>query len=432
MIHSEFDPLSVDRLDRYLSSSDLLPPAVEVLRQETLVVDSLSAKRHPRAHEIPDIQGRPGDYEALLKGLAPQRLGVLSGHEPGEQIYFLDKTFPHAQFEVMFMAVTPEVKPSLYDLTPPMVGDTFQVMATFAEYAELLGLYPHISWSYDPDTSYVDRPSGQGAKWHHTHMVARTPLELLDVQDRKQAVSSLPQTRQRRLVDETAVVMSNLLSDILIAENPGLSALLLPPFAEGNASPVMKLRLPEGWDTLRSESLAGTLAGIHQTILREYSLAWGIIGDGYKPNRNWYFQSRGAFNRPNFVNPDITQPYLLSQYERRGVRAESLLMMQKMLAGFRPELVSRIRQNPSKYDRDILSHVLPLAGPSYSTAIARDGNGELAIYLRPYLFSDLGGAGLAYIHDITVKTKKGVGTYEDDEIATREQFQRNFISRLEL
>ena len=43
----------------------------------------------------------------------------------------------------------------------------------FALFSESQGLYPNISWTYDPDTR--DRKSGQSQLWYHMHLNSHTP-----------------------------------------------------------------------------------------------------------------------------------------------------------------------------------------------------------------------------------------------------------------
>jgi hypothetical protein len=51
-------------------------------------------------------------------------------------------------------------------------------------------------------------------------------------------------------------------------------------------------------------------------------------------------------------------------------------------------------------------------------------------HVRLNVFSDLGGAGVSVVNGVIVKVRKGVGTYDGDELAARSAFQRGFLTTL--
>jgi hypothetical protein len=51
-------------------------------------------------------------------------------------------------------------------------------------------------------------------------------------------------------------------------------------------------------------------------------------------------------------------------------------------------------------------------------------------HVRLNVFSDLGGAGVSVVNGVIVKVRKGVGTYDGDELAARAAFQRGFLTTL--
>ncbi|MFO0703917.1 MAG: hypothetical protein U0525_04305 [Patescibacteria group bacterium] len=82
-------------------------------------------------------------------------------------------------------------------------------------------------------------------------------------------------------------------------------------------------------------------------------------------------------------------------------------------------------------NRDLTTHVMPMAGPCYSTSICEIG-GDVIMGIRPYIFSDLGGAGVGMPYGIVTKIKKGGGVLNDDEMQARRDFQSGFIKYAKL
>ncbi|MGH3318768.1 MAG: hypothetical protein ACRDN9_01080 [Streptosporangiaceae bacterium] len=80
-------------------------------------------------------------------------------------------------------------------------------------------------------------------------------------------------------------------------------------------------------------------------------------------------------------------------------------------------------------NRDRTTHVYPLAGLAYSVCFS-EHRGDLFAHVRLDVFSDLGGAGASIVNGVVVKIRKGVGTYDEEELAAREAFQCDFLRAL--
>jgi hypothetical protein len=87
------------------------------------------------------------------------------------------------------------------------------VTACFAEHCQADGLYPVLSWSYDPAT--IDRESIQGEKRFHAHLVGRTQYELQRVDALTVPARAYPTRQRRRIVDEASVLGAMLAADCL-------------------------------------------------------------------------------------------------------------------------------------------------------------------------------------------------------------------------
>ena len=80
-------------------------------------------------------------------------------------------------------------------------------------------------------------------------------------------------------------------------------------------------------------------------------------------------------------------------------------------------------------NRDRTTHVYPLADLAYSVCFSEQ-DGDLFAHIRLNVFSDLGGAGVSVINGVMVKIRKGVGIYDEEELAARASFQRGFLTAL--
>jgi hypothetical protein len=80
-------------------------------------------------------------------------------------------------------------------------------------------------------------------------------------------------------------------------------------------------------------------------------------------------------------------------------------------------------------NRHRATHVYPLADLAYSVCFS-EHQGQLFAHLRLNVFSDLGGAGVSLINGTIVKVRKGVGAYDQEELAARAHFQRGFLTAL--
>jgi hypothetical protein len=73
--------------------------------------------------------------------------------------------------------------------------------------------------------------------------------------------------------------------------------------------------------------------------------------------------------------------------------------------------------------------VYPLADLAYSVCFSEHRD-VLFGHVRVNVFSDLGGAGVSVIDGTVVKIRKGVGVYDEEELAARDAFQRDFVTAL--
>lgn len=394
------------------------------MEQSSLVIDSITAKKHP--HGNPDnnlmtdmIRQIYCDFTGSLRDLNAE----------GVPLAFVDKKFPHALLEVMVMEATNgQIYPSIYD-QPQSINRMFSIVSQFAHYCHNKGLVPSASWSYDPDTSISDRESGQGLKRFHAHLIGREGDELLQSLQKTEPLKNKDKFRQRRLADESIPVLSNVLEGVIRHSLSIPNKVKLKPPVDG--LPCTSVNL-ESWDDLNSGEVQQFLMNTHYLIEQTYIAMINLVSSGYQPNRQW--ESITAYKRPKYNFSNEAMEKLKQALTAVGSSPTATEELITFLESCKPDLVDKISRrydDGNPYNKKITSYFYPAAGPCYSTSILEKNDGKITIALRPYLFSDLGSAGLTFIHDgyvwIPTKIKKGIGEMTQAEMSQRISFQQEFI-----
>lgn len=396
---------TVEMCPHALGSASLLPAAVETARGAVPVADPLTVKGCPGYAP----KARPRRLAAVAQ--IWRRSGVLThiGVGPDESYMLIDKRHPHAQREVMAMSSGVRVRTGLHDHSPAFGVALGAVTVCFAEHCRGAGLYPVLSWSYDPAT--VDRESIQGEKRFHAHLVGRTAAELRRVDELTAPARSYPPQRRRRTVEEASVLGAILAADCLAGVR--LHAVeVVEPLSSPQATASLQLRVPGGWDAFTDPALLADLNAIHYVLRRIYDAIAGACLAG----------TSGMWRRPT-VAPgrvgDVPLPLAPTSREALG----------HYLAALRPGLLANVASHADPVNRARTTHLYPLADLAYSVCFS-EHRGELFGHVRANVFSDLGGAGVSVINGIVVKIRKGVGVYDEEEFAARGAFQRDFLTVL--
>ncbi len=386
-------------------SALLLPPRLEAARGAVPVADSLTVKGRPGYSP----QGRP--RELAEASLIWERTGVLAhvGAGPDESYMLIDKRHPHAQHEIMVMSAGARLRSGLHDHSPAFAAALGAMTTCFAGHCAAAGLYPVLSWSYDPATT--DRESIQGEKRFHAHLVGRTGHELVQAARLTLPARAYPARQRRRTVDEASVLGAMLAGDCLAAVR--LHALeLVEPLSTPQATACLQLRVPSGWESFTGPALFADLRTLHQILRGIYDATACACLTG----------TAGKWQRPAV---DASQ----ARQVRLPLRSAGRDALGHYLAGLRPGLLADAGFYADPRNRDRTTHVYPLADLAYSVCFS-EHHGELFAHIRLNVFSDLGGAGVSVINGTIVKVRKGAGTYDEDELADRAAFQRGFLTTL--
>jgi hypothetical protein len=383
----------------------LLPAALEAARGAVPVADPLTVKGCP-GYAPTARPRRLVEVDQIWR-----RSGVLAhvGVGPDESYMLIDKRHPHAEHEVMVMSSGARVLAGLHQHSPAFGAALGAVTACFAEHCRAAGLYPVLSWSHDPAT--VDRESIQGEKRFHAHLVGRTADELQWVDGLAAPARAYPPLRRRRTVDEASVLGALLAADCL--DGARLHAVdVVEPLSSPQATAALQLRVPCGWDAFTDPGLLADLTTVHGVFRRIYDTITDACLIG----------TAGTWQRPA-VDPARASDAPLP------LTATTRAALGHYLAALRPELLADTTPYTDPANRAWTTHVYPLADLAYSVCFS-EHRGELFGHVRANVFSDLGGAGVSTINGTVVKIRKGVGVYDEGELAARDAFQRDFVTAL--
>lgn len=241
----------------------LLPPELEAARAMVPVADPLTAKRK----QGPSAKAMPGVLDSLAHIYGRTDVLAHIGLGPDEAYMLIDKRHPHALFEIMLMSAGPALRSGLHDHSARFGGAVGALAVCFVEHCQDHGLYPTVSWSYDPAT--VDRESIQGEKRFHAHFVGRSADELARVAALATPAQAYPPPQRRRTVDEAGV-----LGALLAADCPAgirmRTLRVVEPLSSPAATAALQLRVCGGWAAFTDPALYADLRRLHGTLRHIY------------------------------------------------------------------------------------------------------------------------------------------------------------------
>ena len=389
----------------------LLPKRYEKHRHQILVVDSLKIKKLPNIRQ--DLGSR---NELQSNSDIKQKAAVLATKQIGTQelITYINKIKPHALYELMLFSSGTKPLSGFKDHSRAFQVYILKQIGIFAQFAQLNKLTPVASWSYDPDTH--DRESLQHEKRFHMHLVCRRKRGIKFTTTHTTNFKHLSTNRQRRICDESSILVSEIAREQLQTKGV-LDVLEVIHDTNDNLSKVLlKLRVRGGWESFFKHDLAYELTKVERILEKIQT----TLRKGVTVGKN------GLWQRAKLKN----NQEILAFVNKNKLSISPTL--QKLTLHFYKRLQKQTRiedLDAKNYNRDIVTYLYPLAGPAHSVTITEYG-GEVYIYIRPALYSDLGGAGVCVINNTIVKLKKGVGTFSDNEVKKRTKFQEDLLKKL--
>ena len=167
-----------------------------------------------------------------------------------------------------------------------------------------------------------------------------------------------------------------------------------------------------GWQAFTDPALFADLRTLHRILRRIYDATARACLTG----------TSGVWQRPILDASRADQV-------RLPLSRASLDALEHYLAALRPGLLASTGFYADARNSHRATHVYPLADLAYSVCFS-EHQGQLFAHLRFNVFSDLGGAGVSLINGTIVKVRKGVGAYDQEELAARAHFQRGFLTAL--
>ncbi|MBI5456580.1 hypothetical protein HY969_02470 [Candidatus Kaiserbacteria bacterium] len=400
-----------------LRTDTLLPENLESKRLQVPVYDALHVKGRNDAKDFRHFSRKrdaQDEYEDFLGMSRPFLLQEVAAKDT-EPVFLMDKLTPHSLYEVMIMSASVERKSSILDHDAATRRLIFNLMSKFPEYAHSRGLYPYLAFNYDPLTQ--DRESGQAEKRFHAHLIGRTSDELAEITEHQQPLGKISPMVRRRLVDETSILGSLIAFDYF-KETPFRTIEIAPPLQQKNG-PLLEFVLKKGWDDLSTREFEADFCQIHSGLEKLYELLVSGVAEGQS----------GEWKRPQLrLATDL--PLEQSLREMKWLSPESRSAFLHFVKHLKSSILEKTHlfRNP-KY-RNITTHVYPLAGLCYSVGFCED-NSHVKMVIKPQIFSDFGGAGLEKLNGIITRIRRGVGTFDDKEMAERKKFQSGFVERIE-
>jgi hypothetical protein len=212
-------------------------------------------------------------------------------------------------------------------------------------------------------------------------------------------------------VDEACVLGSMLLGDCLAAVRLHVLE-LIEPLSTPQATACLQLRVPYGWQSFTDPALFADLRTLHR-VLREI---YDAVADACLTG------TIGKWRRPTLNASQADKVRLPLSSASRAALAH-------YLTALKPGLLADTGFYADPRNRHRTTHVYPLADLAYSMCFS-EHHSQLFAHVRLNVFSDLGGAGVSVINGTVVKVRKGVGTYDEEELGARAAFQRGFLTAL--
>jgi hypothetical protein len=392
-------------------SSILLPSELRPAYLEASVGNHLTAPANPSAGPLRLNELRnPEDIS---------RLADVKFFQEETGMAVIDKQFPHAVKEVMWLHAEATPRPTLHDYFQADPGYVkaralFSHMASCASAAEAAGDYVSLSWSNDPLTQH--RASIQGEKRLHFHLTARQE-ELEEIPQITTNIGALSFVDRRRLAEEFSVIAKQVIQDICARR-------ALPYELEDIHPCVLSLKIGD-WKDLETPDTVTKVANFIEFLETEYDQLAKALGE-----------------EPNFGSgiegADNAYEDRISEVTGLDIGRSGVLALANFIRNTRPWCDGRATRQVEQFiaipvDRDIAEHrkhlrtaIVPLQGFAYSAAFSR-WNGELYLHMRVCKFSDLGGAGCAVIDGMPVRVKKGGAPLTSQQLMRRKKFVNTAI-----
>lgn len=393
-----------------LTKQNLLPEDLERKREETKVI-KLPTKGYPEGYfkNADSKDGRSAEFNNTL--YPREELIGKSGSQGHLSLY--RKAFPHCLYGMMVVKNNNISEIGINDFSEQERCDFFKITKEFAIFSESQGLYPNISWTYDPNTR--DRKSGQSQLWYHMHLNSHTPESKRQILSEGKELKNFNGAETKRsFIDEFSILASLILKDYFEKSDIKLQGQIVGPFEFDNL-PNFGIVAEQGWEYILSQEFNDDLLKVHNAILMIYEevktlLFIGDSGEWERPEKKEQKIKSGEFA---WMSPNTIEAINI--------------FIQNLDTSLLKEKKELFKSNPKS---TLTSHLYPLGGPSYAITITKVDGGKILISVRPQMFSDTGAAGLHHVFGTTVKLARGSEVYSDKELKLKTNFEEGFVDFL--
>ena len=328
---------------------------------------------------------------------------------PG-RLALIRKLIPHGINEMTVMAQDgygDEAIDNLFGFSAEIRSSFYGVGAAFATYSEKNGLYPVVSYTYDPFTG--DRKAAQSVKNFHLQLTARTPQELVTMQYEVRPLAQHKGSVERRqLVDEAALIGSLAFNDYFMAHPLG-SLQPIAPFTRDTCSNI-RFEVGDNWDAIKHSKF--------DEDLREMHRAMSDIYRGF--SEPTMMGENGQWQRQRVIKEQANQ-YLDTLPWMQDSTREAMKYYIDKLQEKHLDRVAMLKAS------GLTSHIYPLNGFTYGATLTRGNEGGILLSIRPMVFAEAGSTGLQYLDPVGahVRMMRNAGEYNEDELREKMEFETN-------
>ncbi len=416
-------------------SKDKIPLAPQAI-DRLLVVTGVPVPRPPNPLNEVDLSAFPEIIQTSCPpnpAHRPTRPLVFTDNE-NNALALMDKTNPHALYEIMIMQTGAKEKPAINDISDEKLGLLLALVQQFALFVNSEQTIQHFglggnllraSFNYDPWTQ--DRPGLQPIARLHLHLYLIAQHTLQFIQEHRQPYRAIPCPYvRRRLVDPLSFLGPHLVYDlhqdrITLPDD----AIIVQPDDELTVQQGLPLGLhvlfPKGWRSLTDPSFRIYLRRLHQSLSQAADELFRA------------FTGKSAV-APIGTRHDLLDFHTITKHLDKivWISAASRLGLQEMASWLRPAPESLL-QTSARHERWAIHHVI-LNGLAYTLSLTADAPIQLGVNSAPVwlnisvrLFTDVGGAGVFGCSGASsLMLDRGKDICTDQEMVQRWKFQEAF------
>ena len=389
-------------------------------------------ERMPVAWETVSIPGPPPSPP-----LAPPWQSAIVQQIPipgnDEVLAFVDKSAPHALYDVMCCELGPGQRTTGAALSATAQAVLWRTALTFVELTSepavrrAFGLEGgRMLIAFDSASGPRDRASSQGEAPLQMHYIHWRADELAGLRDATPLGRIRSARVRRRLVDPVGFLGGAILADVLRNAEGELPFRVIAPGADREPpAPGCHLRI-DGWRSLADPAFARGMVRLHHIIEQTHASILHAFTGRDDPPAPW---QRHALLPTDEIRTRLAQLDFLSSPARTG-----LAHLAGVLQDIPAWAMRGLRRHPA-----LQAHHLSLGGPCYTASLQSSltnhgpagllGVADVRLTIQPRLLSDLGAADVMSLGDVPyVKLRRGQGTFSEEMWRRRCAFLRTFLT----